>query len=189
MNVRSMYLIHPLPILVISSLCSSPACSSLKIVEGSAHTGRNVGFVNPEISVRSVQPENPGGSVHQEIPIGSVHREISVGSTHPEISVGSNHPEISVGSVHPQISVGSVNPEVPVGSVHLETSYRFVPTETRRSRHYNLSIKDGSGEILATVSFSVYSLLLSFFSILSVLFLEDVNPTSKALLLVQMLNG
>ena len=166
-----MYLIHPLPILVISSLCSSPACSSLKIVEGSAHTGRNVGFVNPEISVRSVQPENPGGSVHQEIPIGSVHREISVGS------------------VHPQISVGSVNPEVPVGSVHLETSYGFVPPETRRSRHYNLSIKDGSGEILATVSFSVYSLLLSFFSILSVLFLEDVNPTSKALLLVQMLNG
>lgn len=180
MNVRSMYLIHPLPILVISSLCSSSAYSSLKIVEGSAHTGRNVGFVNPEISVRSVQPENPGGSVHQEIPIGSVHQEISVGSIHREISVG---------SVHPQISVGSVNPEVPVGSVHLETSYRSVPTETRRSRHYNLSIKDGSGEILATVSFSVYSLLLSFFSILSVLFLEDVNPTSKALLLVQMLNG
>ena len=57
------------------------------------------------------------------------------------------------------------------------------------SRHFNLNLKDGTGNNLATITFSLQSILLSLLSLLSVLLQGDLNTASKALLLLQMFNG
>ena len=57
------------------------------------------------------------------------------------------------------------------------------------SRHFNLNLKDGTGHNLATITFSLQSILLSLLSLISVLLQGDLNTASKALLLLQMFNG
>ena len=57
------------------------------------------------------------------------------------------------------------------------------------SRHFNLNLKDGTGEKLATITFSLQSVFLFLLSLVSVLLQGDLNTGSKAFLLLQMFNG